>query len=159
MEGFGGRVVMTADTHERASDRVACVSLANRIESEEEYRNIDTIKVIMGPYGNALYFSREPIPTASVNGHQGVPVFKQVCIIPFRGNLLLDCARIEPTPLEIAESVDTLRILEHGGEVKVAPTDACSYAVDTPEDLDLVESKMRGDPLLKQYMSVVEEGR
>jgi 3-deoxy-manno-octulosonate cytidylyltransferase (CMP-KDO synthetase) len=198
VEAFGGKAVMTADTHERASDRVAeaaeqidadvivmvqgdepmvvpsmiddaivpfedasvqCVNLAKRIESEEEYRNANTIKVVMDRYGNALYFSREPIPTTHVNGYQGLPVFKQICIIPFRRDFLLEYARMEPTPLEIAESVDMLRILEHGGKVKLVLTDVCSYAVDTPADLEFVESKMRGDPLLNQYMSVVEEAQ
>ena len=48
-----------------------------------------------------------------------------------------------PTPLEIAESIDMMRVLEHGLKVRMVPTVHGSRAVDTPEDLKLVESLMR----------------
>jgi 3-deoxy-manno-octulosonate cytidylyltransferase (CMP-KDO synthetase) len=70
-------------------------------------------------------------------------MFKQVCIIPFRRDYLLEYTDLEPTPLEIAESIDMMRILEHGGIVRMAPTRHNTRAVDTPDDLKNVERLMR----------------
>jgi 3-deoxy-manno-octulosonate cytidylyltransferase (CMP-KDO synthetase) len=68
---------------------------------------------------------------------------KQVCIIPFRRDYLLEYTRMAPTPLEIAESVDMMRILEHGMKVRMARTRHSTHAVDTPEDLKKVERLMQ----------------
>jgi 3-deoxy-manno-octulosonate cytidylyltransferase (CMP-KDO synthetase) len=68
---------------------------------------------------------------------------KQVCIIPFRRDYLLEYTRLAPTPLEVAESVDMMRILEHGRKVRMAPTKHATQAVDTPDDLKKVERLMQ----------------
>ena len=68
---------------------------------------------------------------------------KQVCIIPFRRDFLLEYTRMAPTPLEIAESIDMLRVLEHGLKVRMAPTEHQTIAVDTPADLERVERAIR----------------
>ena len=67
---------------------------------------------------------------------------KQVCIIPFTRDFLLDYIKLAPTPLEIIESVDMMRILEHGMKVKMVPTKHQTYPVDTIEDLVRVEKLM-----------------
>ena len=135
--------------------RVQCVNLAKRIETEEEFLNPNTVKVVMDREGDALYFSREPIPTLQKLGIGKLAVFKQVCIIPFRCDLLMTYASLEPTSLEQAETIDMLRLLEHGYKVRLVETDYKTYAVDTPTDLELVESLMRDDPLVEQYMPEV----
>ena len=131
---------------------VLCVNLAKRIENEEEYRDPNTIKVVMDLNGDAMYFSREPVPTNRILDFANIPVFKQVCIIPFRRETLLHYAKLEPTPLEQAESVDMMRFLEHGYRVRLVETTVSSHAVDTPADLAFVESLMSQDPLVGQYM-------
>lgn len=146
------RMIRMAVTPMLSDPAVQCVNLVRRIESEEEYRDPNTIKVVMDRHGDALYFSREPIPTQRLQGFEKIPVFKQVCIIPFRRDFLLQYARLEPTPLEQAESIDVLRILEHGYRVRLVETDVNTHAVDTPADLALVESLMRRDPLVAQYI-------
>lgn len=194
VERFGGKVLMTADTHQRASERTAeaaekiavdivvmvqgdeplvhpemitmavqpliedpgivCSNLTSRIHSPQEFRDPNTIKVVMDRKGFALYFSREPIPTTGVQGFfddSQVPIYKQVCIIPFRKDFLLKYVKMDPTPLEVAESIDMLRILEHGYKVKMIESSYNTHAVDTPEDLRLVEQMMERDPLLSQY--------
>jgi 3-deoxy-manno-octulosonate cytidylyltransferase (CMP-KDO synthetase) len=190
-EAFGGQAIMTADTHERASDRTAeaianldadvvvmvqgdepmlhpdmigeavapyetepeipCVNLTKRIDSEDEFNNPGTIKVVTGPDGNALYMSRQTIPTAPGGDFSAITAMKQVCIMPFRRDALLQFAALEPTPLEIAESVDMMRFLEHGVPVRMVPTKFDTQAVDTPEDLARVEALMRDDPLTETY--------
>jgi len=130
---------------------IGCVNLAKRILTIEEYQDPNTIKVVMDSSGNALYFSRQAIPTSAPSGLAGAPVFKQVCIIPFRRDTLLEYARLDPTPLEVAESVDMMRLLEHGYKVRMVETEHSSHAVDTEADRVMVESLMKDDPLVSQY--------
>ena len=133
--------------------QVQCVNLVKRIESEEEYLDPNTIKAVMDNKGNALYFSREPIPTRRILGLDRIPLFKQVCIIPFRRDALLAYSKLKPTPLEQAESIDMLRFLEHGQQVRLVETEFETHAVDTPEDSIKVENLMRHDPLTRQYIT------
>jgi 3-deoxy-manno-octulosonate cytidylyltransferase (CMP-KDO synthetase) len=121
-----------------ASIRVT--NLLGEIKSVEEFEDRNCIKVVCDLAGNALYFSREPIPTRCKTGK--VPMGKQVCIIPFRRDFLLEYTQLAPTPLEIAESVDMMRILEHGMKVRMIPTRHDTHAVDTPADLERVERLM-----------------
>lgn len=191
VESFGGNVIMTASTHERASDRIAeaaenlnadiivlvqgdepmttpqmidmavspmlddlevqCVNLTAKIKTEKEYQDPNTIKVVMDLEGNALYFSRELIPSRHLLKFGDLPVYKQVCVIPFRRDMLKTYATLEPTPLEKAESIDMLRLLEHGYKVRMVETNFDNHAVDTPSDLELVETMMQNDPLVKHY--------
>jgi len=120
---------------------IEITNLLGKIESVEEFEDRNCIKVVCDLLGNALYFSREPIPTTSKV--QDVSMTKQVCIIPFRRDFLIEYTRLEPTPLEIIESVDMMRVLEHGKKVKMVPTSHQSYAVDTPEDIARVEKEMQ----------------
>jgi 3-deoxy-manno-octulosonate cytidylyltransferase (CMP-KDO synthetase) len=119
---------------------VQVVNLLGEIKDTAEFEDRNCIKVVCDLQCNALYFSREPIPTRSKLSH--IPMGKQVCIIPFRRDYLLEYTRLAPTPLEIAESVDMMRILEHGMRVRMVPTSFSSQAVDTPEDLKKVEKLM-----------------
>ncbi|MEQ1919988.1 MAG: 3-deoxy-manno-octulosonate cytidylyltransferase [Elusimicrobiota bacterium] len=122
---------------------VACVNLAGRIETEAEFDDRNCIKVVMDENGDALCFSREPIPTRRIGPWGTFPAWKQVCVIPFRAGALARFAALSPTPLEKAESVDMMRFLEHGVKVRMVPTKHASHAVDTPADLARVEALMR----------------
>jgi len=137
---------------------IQCVNLAKRIESEEEWHDPNTIKVVIDIAGDALYFSRHPIPTDRILGLENIPLLKQVCIIPFRRDALLTYADLDPTPLEQSESVDMMRFLEHGYKVRMVETDFNTYAVDTPQDLARVEKMMRTDELAQQYLGELREG-
>ncbi|MGH8249550.1 MAG: 3-deoxy-manno-octulosonate cytidylyltransferase [Steroidobacteraceae bacterium] len=117
------------------------VNLMAPIKTLEEFEDRNCIKVVCDLRGNAIYFSREPIPHRLRSGK--VVISKQVCVIPFRRDFLLEYARMAPTPLEIAESIDMLRVLEHGGRVRMVPTMHESHAVDTPADLRKVEELMK----------------
>ena len=136
------------------SDReVVCANLAAPIRSEEEFTDRNTIKVVIDRRGDALYFSREPIPTRQRLPFGKFPAYKQVCIIPFRRDFLLRYTALEPTPIEQAESIDMLRALEHGYPIRLVKSDYVTYSVDTPDDLARVEELLRNDPLLSQYAS------
>ncbi len=191
VQAFGGKAIMTADTHERASDRIAeaadgveadvyvmiqgdepmthpdmideamapfkfeqgiqCVNLTRRIEDEADFANPDTIKVVLDGAGFALYMSREPIPTRDKAAFADIRAYKQVCIIPFTSECLARYAALPPTPLEIAESVDMLRLMEHGYRVRMVETAHDTQAVDRPADLERVAGLMRDDPLIEKY--------
>jgi len=114
------------------------------IHEPQEFEDRNCIKVVCDLEGNALYFSREPIPSRFRG--QAIPMGKQICIIPFRRDFLLEYNRLPPTPLESAESIDMLRILEHGRKVRMIATAHHTHAVDTPEDLRRVEKEMSPHP-------------
>ena len=133
-----------------ADDSIRVVNLMAPMKTREEYEDPNEIKVVVDNDGNALYFSREPIP--SRKKYRGeIPMLKQVCIIPFRRDFLLEFARLASTPLEKVESIDMLRVLEHGYRVKMVLTSFETYSVDTPEDLRFVEERMQNDPLIAEY--------
>jgi 3-deoxy-manno-octulosonate cytidylyltransferase (CMP-KDO synthetase) len=122
-------------------DALQVVNLLGKIDTLEEFRDPNCIKVVCDLQSNALYFSREPIPTC--RRVSDVSMTKQVCIIPFRRDFLLEYTSMAPTALEIAESVDMMRVLEHGIKIRMVPTKYNTYAVDTMTDLQRVERLMR----------------
>ena len=122
-----------------------------RIDTREEYEDRNTIKVVMDHKGYALYFSREPIPTIHNNEFSSIKAYKQVCIIPYPKKYLLEFARMEPTELEIMESIDMLRIMETGQRVKMVECTEVTHSVDAPHDVDIVERLMANAPVLAQY--------
>ncbi|ADR35053.1 3-deoxy-D-manno-octulosonatecytidylyltransferase [Sulfuricurvum kujiense DSM 16994] len=129
-------------------------NLVADLESIEAFENPNEVKVVMDKQGFALYFSREPIPSRK-KGVLDVPMKKQVCVIPFTRDFLLEYNAMEPTPLEIIESVDMMRILENAQKVKMIPTQYVTKAVDTQEDLNTVNAMMSQDPLFaKGYADV-----
>lgn len=195
----GAKCVMTKDTHERATDRIAeavdkieaqtkekvdivvmiqgdepmtqpgmideavepllkdksivISNLMSPITSREEHDDPNEVKVVVDRDNFALYFSREPIPSWK-KGAKDVPMLKQVCVIPFRRDFLKTFIELPPTPLEIIESVDMLRAMEHGYKVKMIMTKFESYSVDTPEDLAYVEPFVKKDPLTQRYPKI-----
>ena len=120
--------------------KILITNLLGKIKSNEEFENPNCIKVVCDLNSNALYFSREPIPTRAKG--DAIPMGKQICVIPFRRDFLIEYNGLEPTPLEIAESVDMMRVLEHGLKVRMVPTHYNTHAVDTEEDLIKVELLM-----------------
>ena len=194
---IGGKAVMTADTHERASDRAAeamvkveeacgektdilvmvqgdepmdtpemvseallpmlqndsiqIVNLMGRIETLAEFEDPNIVKVVVDSDSNAIYFSREPIPSRK-KGVDTVPMRKQIAVIPFRRDFLVKFNRTPEMPLEIIESVDMLRVIESGGQVRMVMTEYQSIGVDTPEQLQSVEKLMENDPLMRKYL-------
>ncbi len=127
------------------------VNLRAAITSQEEFLSPNTIKVVTDGQGRALYFSRSTIPstnhgvtTNNILGH------KQVCIMPFRRQALLDFIALDQTPLEQAESIDMLRLLENGIPVHTVLTSHINQSVDCPEDLQRATQLLKNDPLWKK---------
>lgn len=127
------------------------VNLMGKLTSVEEFENPNEVKVVVDKQSNALYFSREPIPSRK-KGVENVPMYKQVCIIPFRRDYLLKFNEMREIALEQIESVDMLRILGHGEKIRMVSCNTSNKSVDTPEDLKQAEILMRDDPFMKTYM-------
>ncbi len=131
---------------------VNIVNLMAYITTITDFDDPNEVKVITDLHNNALYFSREAIPSRK-KGVPEVPMRKQVCVIPFRRDYLLHFNELPETPLERIESIDMLRLLEHGEKVHMVPTAHTTQSVDTPTDLARVRELMRNDPLMARYHS------
>jgi 3-deoxy-manno-octulosonate cytidylyltransferase (CMP-KDO synthetase) len=114
----------------RASDDPAAASDPN------------VVKVVVDLQGDALYFSRAPIPHA--RGGAPVRFLRHVGLYGYRRDLLLELAGMPPAPLETAESLEQLRALEHGVRIRTIETSHDSIGVDTPEDLERVRAACGG---------------
>ncbi|MEO8205299.1 MAG: 3-deoxy-manno-octulosonate cytidylyltransferase [Chthoniobacterales bacterium] len=190
IEAAGGKAIMTANTHERCTDRtqeavekiggadivvniqgdepfvtpemidlavnailedesLPCTNLMSPITDLETLQDPNEVKVVFDQKMNALYMSREAIPSLKKGGSFD-HAWKQVCVIPFRWDFLKKFSELEPTPLEIRESVDMMRAIEHGYRVRMVPCEASGISVDTEGDRQDAERMMSGDPLFKK---------
>jgi 3-deoxy-manno-octulosonate cytidylyltransferase (CMP-KDO synthetase) len=107
---------------------------------------------VLNRNNDALYFSREPIPSPW-KGWEQLPRYMQTGIIAFRRDVLLRFNAMEETPLEQYESVDMNRVLETGGSIRMVLTEALTIGVDTPEELAEAEQHLRNDPALSRYLA------
>ena len=121
---------------------VNVVNLMLSIYKDTEFNDPNEVKVVVNKQNEALYFSREPIPSKRKGEIDG-PMLKQVCIIPFRRDYLIKFNQMEETTLERIESVDMLRVLENGDTVQMAMTEKETYSVDTEEDLEQIKKILR----------------
>jgi 3-deoxy-manno-octulosonate cytidylyltransferase (CMP-KDO synthetase) len=106
----------------------------------EELQDPNVVKVVSDRRGFALYFSRAPIPfsrAVPAGAHAGL-ARKHIGLYVYRREFLIEFARLAPTPLERAESLEQLRALEHGFRIRTVDTTHDSVGVDTPADLDRV---------------------
>ncbi len=99
------------------------------------------VKVVMDGSGHALYFSRSAIPHARDGGD--APIFQHVGLYVYRRPFLLELQRLAQTPLERAEALEQLRVLEHGHRIRCAVVEGwTSIPVDVPEDVAAVEAAL-----------------
>ncbi len=188
----GGIAVMTANTHERCTDRVAeaalsldvdvivnvqgdeplvrpemfelllkplldeaevvCTNLTAEIGSEEEFDSSNIVKTVFDCKNDAIYFSREPIPSLRKSGGLPFKKYKQLGIVAFRKDFLLRFTHLPPTPLEMVESVDMLRAIEHGYKIRMILSPFRVFGVDTPDDLVHVTELMKSDDIFNSYI-------
>ena len=114
--------------------------------------NPSEIKVVCDLNMNALYFSRSPIPSYM---HQEKKTFwwKQVCIMPFKWHFMKKFNDIlKPTPLELQESIEMIRAIQHGYKVRMVPTNFINKSVDNENDRIEAENLMRLDELYVNKM-------
>lgn len=110
-------------------------TLKKKIDNPEEVTNPNVVKVVTDLHGNAIYFSRSPIPYC----REGTsPYYKHVGLYVYRRDFLLAYSGLRAGPLEQAEKLEQLRALENGHAIRVAETEYESLGVDTPADLERV---------------------
>jgi 3-deoxy-manno-octulosonate cytidylyltransferase (CMP-KDO synthetase) len=110
------------------------------LKNEEEALNPSIVKCIKDQQNNALYFSRALIPSNKKQQFnlQG-PYYRHIGLYVYRPHFLLHYQTLHPTPLQLEEDLEQLKVLEHGYRIKVAMTDKASIGVDTHEDLNKIE--------------------
>lgn len=133
-----------------SSKRVS--NLMSILHTQAECDNPNNVKVVTDLTGKALYMSREAIPSRQ-KFKDKFDTFRQLGLIAFTRDALLEFVALSTTTLEIVESVDMNRFLEHGKSIHMVLTKHEADAVDNPEDLILVEEKMGKDQLFKTYQN------
>lgn len=111
-------------------------------EDPEEFLRSSVVKVVVDDRGDALYFSRSPIPHYRDSGAGRYR--KHLGIYGYRKEFLFAVAALPPASLEAAERLEQLRVLQHGYKIRVVDVEFDSVGVDTPEDLDAVKEKLCG---------------
>jgi len=114
---------------------VSMATLAKRIEHPAEVNDPNVVKVVSNLAGDAIYFSRSPIPYVR---EDGAAHFKHIGLYVYRREFLLAYSGLPVGPLEQAERLEQLRALENGHRIRVVETDYESFGVDTPQDLERV---------------------
>jgi len=130
---------------------VNVVNIMSRLNTKKAFEDKNNVKVVVDKNNDALYYSREPIPS-SWNGWENIPRYMQTGVIAFRRDTLIAFNAMPETCLEQIESVDMNRILETGGKIRMVLTDAITIGVDVPEELKAAEVMLKDDELLGQYL-------
>lgn len=117
-------------------DRPHMSTLKKRMADQEEIEDPNMVKVVTDTKGMALYFSRSPIPYPQ---KKKGPYFKHIGLYAYERDFLIELSQLKKTSLEEAESLEQLRVLEHGYQIKVIESQYNSIGVDTPKDLERVK--------------------
>jgi 3-deoxy-manno-octulosonate cytidylyltransferase (CMP-KDO synthetase) len=119
---------------------LAMGTLRKKIDFADEVQNPNVVKVVTNLAGDAIYFSRSAIPFER-DGRDGLPVYyKHIGLYVYRRELLLKYPDLKVGPLEEAERLEQLRALENGFRIRVVDTEYESLGVDTPQDLERVNT-------------------
>jgi 3-deoxy-manno-octulosonate cytidylyltransferase (CMP-KDO synthetase) len=121
---------------------IQIATLKHRIEDSAELNDPNIVKVVTDKDGFALYFSRSFIPYFSEPQRTTHNVYKHIGMYAYTKDFLFTFANLLPSSLEKAESLEQLRVLEHGYKIKVIETRHDSISVDTPRDLEKVKEKL-----------------
>lgn len=110
-------------------------TLKKRIIALEEIKDPNTVKVVTELNGMALYFSRSPLPYPQKKDHL---YYKHLGIYAYQRDFLMHLSQLKQTPLEKAESLEQLRVLENGYQIQVVESAHNSISIDTPKDLERI---------------------
>ena len=125
-------------------DDVCLASLAKRIVSADELFSPNTVKVVMSAKGNALYFSRNPMPFMRNVEHNdwmrnGI-FYKHIGIYAYKAETLRQVAAMPASQLETSESLEQLRWLENDLSIRMGITEAENVSIDVPSDIAKAEA-------------------
>lgn len=132
----------------RSSDQCSVATLKTPIRREEELDDPNVVKVVTNSEGEALYFSRAPIPhvrhasSRRLDFSRQKTFFKHLGLYVYNRSFLLEWPKLKISPLEELESLEQLRVLENGYKIKVLETSFSSPSVDTPPDVYVVKQEI-----------------
>jgi 3-deoxy-manno-octulosonate cytidylyltransferase (CMP-KDO synthetase) len=115
-----------------AGEKPEMTTLAYPLDMKTKYQEPGAVKVITDLKGNAIYFSRSPIPYFRIQTQ--VPVYHHMGLYAFRRDFLMVYKTLEQTPLEKAEILEQLRVLENGYKIRVCLTEDKTLEINTPEE-------------------------
>jgi 3-deoxy-manno-octulosonate cytidylyltransferase (CMP-KDO synthetase) len=115
-------------------------TVAFPILTQEEYDNPNFVKVITDFNGNALFFSRAPIPYLRIDTPvKQIPALHHMGLYAYQRDFLLKYTKLAQTPLEHIELLEQLRALEHGYDIRVVKTHERTLEVNTPQELTMAQ--------------------
>ncbi len=118
---------------------VQVCTLKQRVDSEEDYRDVNVVKVVTDLDGFALYFSRASVPGNLSNAWiETNPIYRHVGLYAYRKECLLAFTKWERAPYESSEGLEQLRFMEQGVRIRVVETEHRLVGVDVPADLERV---------------------
>ncbi len=120
-----------------AGESPEMTTLAYPLDMKTKYHEAGAVKVITDLKGNALYFSRAPIPYFRTE--ERAPVYHHMGLYAFRRDFLMLYRTLPQTPLEKTESLEQLRVLEHGFKIRVCLTEDKTLEINTPEEYELAQ--------------------
>ncbi len=136
------QIALVASCFNDASVNIA--SLIKKLDKESEVQNPNTVKAVINSLGNALYFSRSPIPYRR-NPEAQITYYKHIGIYGYRAQTLLDLTRLPQGAIEKAESLEQLRWLENGYDIRLKETNMETISIDTPDDLMKAEAYVKAN--------------
>jgi 3-deoxy-manno-octulosonate cytidylyltransferase (CMP-KDO synthetase) len=130
---------------------IEVATAATPFTDRASFRDPNWVKVVCDRSGRALYFSRSPIPGGKSDGPDpwsvgGAPLL-HIGVYAYRRSALETFLRLPPSPLETAESLEQLRLVEHGARFGVVVTSRAARGIDTPEDYAAFVSRNRKGPV------------
>lgn len=124
-------------------------TLVKQIEKTAELINPNCVKAVWSKItGEALYFSRYPIPFLRSEGKPDLErqvYYKHIGIYGFDAKILQELVKLQPSPLELSESLEQLRWLDNGYHISVCETGYESFGIDSPEDLEALNNILFAD--------------
>ncbi len=124
-------------------------TLKKKIEDPAQLFNPNIVKVVSNQKGQALYFSRSPVPhirnTPEREWLSKHSFYKHIGIYAYRADILSQITQLQPSSLEKAESLEQLRWLQAGYSIQIAETRLESIGIDTPEDLERALAYLKND--------------
>jgi 3-deoxy-manno-octulosonate cytidylyltransferase (CMP-KDO synthetase) len=125
-------------------ERAVMSTLKTALRPVDDPRDQNVVKVATGKHGEALYFSRSPIP-CNRNAAQPARIFRHIGLYVYRRSFLFEFTKLPQSPLELAESLEQLRALENGYPIIVQETDYYPVGVDVPSDIRRVEAILNAE--------------
>ena len=138
------QIELLASCFENTNAQLA--TLVKEIHTETELFNYNIPKVVINSAGEAIYFSRQTIPfirkTENENWLDAHLFYKHIGIYGYTRDALSEITKLPPSSLELAESLEQLRWIQHNYHIQTKVTDIETIAIDIPEDLERIKERL-----------------